>query len=243
MDYTFPARLLVAHIIGDFVLQPDRWVEHRNRKHFASPALYLHGLIHFFLVMGLSFTANAWWIGGIIGAGHIILDGSKALIRAHGIGAFLTDQFIHVGIIIACWCQLQDIHLAATLRPLVAVPALWWVAIGYLLNIFLYPRLIALATEKWRVHVPTERELLYKAGRWIGIIERILVFTFVLIGQYAAVGFLMAAKSVLRFGDLRESKDKGHTEYVLIGTLLSFGLALITGILLRALLTGRFIGL
>ena len=241
MDYTFPARLLVAHIIGDFVLQPDSWVASRNKKHFASPYLYLHGLIHFTLVMGLSFSADAWWIGAIIGAGHIVLDGGKALFRANDIRAFIIDQLLHVAIIAACWCYVQNIQLAVVLRPLIAAPGLWWITTGYLLNIFLYPRLIALATEKWRVHVPPERELLYKAGRWIGIIERILVFTFVLIGQYAAVGFLMAAKSVLRFGDLRESKDKGHTEYVLIGTLLSFGLALITGILLRALLTGKFI--
>jgi hypothetical protein len=241
MDYTFPARLLVAHIIGDFVLQPDSWVESRNRRHFASPYLYIHGLIHFALAMAFSFTADAWWIGAVIGGGHILLDGGKALLRGNSVGAFVVDQMLHLAIIAACWCRLQDIHPAVVLRPLIDAPALWWIATGYLLNIFLYPRFIALATQKWRVHVPPERELLYKAGRWIGIIERILVFTFVLIGQYAAVGFLMAAKSVLRFGDLRESKDKGHTEYVLIGTLLSFGLALITGILLRALVTGKFI--
>lgn len=39
-----------------------------------------------------------------------------------------------------------------------------------------------------------------------------------------AVGFLLAAKSVFRFGDLRDDQDRKRTEYVLIGTLLSFGL-------------------
>ncbi len=103
MDWSLPARLLHAHTLGDFVLQPDRWVADRNRRHFGSPYLYAHGVIHFILAAGFS--------------------------------------------------------------------------------------------------------------------------------------FLMAAKSVLRFGDLREAKDKGHTEYVLIGTLLSFGLALATGLIIKSLLT------
>jgi hypothetical protein len=41
-----------------------------------------------------------------------------------------------------------------------------------------------------------------------------------------AVGFLLAAKSVFRFGDLKDDHDRMRTEYVLIGTLLSFGIAI-----------------
>jgi len=44
------------------------------------------------------------------------------------------------------------------------------------------------------------------------------------------VGFLLTAKSVFRFGDLKESKDRKLTEYILIGTLLSFGIAIIVGL-------------
>ncbi len=112
-------------------------------------------------------------------------------------------------------------------------PEVLWPLCGYTLAIFLFPRLIALATWQWRAYLPPEREPLLKAGRWIGIIDRALVLTFILVDNVAAVGFLMAAKSVLRFGDLREARDKGQTEYVLIGTLLSFGLTIITGLLAR----------
>jgi hypothetical protein len=62
-----------------------------------------------------------------------------------------------------------------------------------------------------------------------------LVFAFVVSNNWEAVGFLLAAKSVFRFGDLKESKDRKLTEYVLIGTLLSFGIALFLGILFRSL--------
>ncbi|WNW02251.1 hypothetical protein RRF68_02180 [Tenacibaculum sp. HL-MS23] len=75
-----------------------------------------------------------------------------------------------------------------------------------------------------------EDDSLAKAGKYIGILERLLIFTFIVIGQWAGVGFLLAAKSIFRFGDLTSAKDRKLTEYILIGTLLSFGLAILTGL-------------
>ncbi|RYE13805.1 MAG: DUF3307 domain-containing protein, partial [Sphingobacteriales bacterium] len=49
--------------------------------------------------------------------------------------------------------------------------------------------------------------------------------------HFEAVGFLLAAKSIFRFGDLKEAHDIKLTEYVLIGTLLSFGMAIVTALL------------
>ncbi len=236
MDWSLPARLLAAHILGDFVLQPDRWVADRSARNFRSPYLYTHGVVHFILATGFSFLPNGWWIGALIGCGHIVLDGFKALLRRKDVVGFIVDQALHLLIIAFCCCYVSGVDLVSLIRGAVHDERGWWIVAGYALNALLYPKLIALATERWRVHVPAERELLYKAGRWIGVMERTLVFTFVLIGQWSAIGFLMAAKSVFRFGDLREGKDKGHTEYVLIGTLLSFGLALATGLAIQILL-------
>ncbi|MEM0912700.1 MAG: DUF3307 domain-containing protein, partial [Pseudomonadota bacterium] len=74
---------------------------------------------------------------------------------------------------------------------------------------------------------------LANAGELIGILERLLVFIMVLLGQFAGVGFLLAAKSVFRFGDMREQKDRKLTEYIMLGTLLSIGLALVIGLLVK----------
>jgi hypothetical protein len=49
--------------------------------------------------------------------------------------------------------------------------------------------------------------------------------------QFASVGFLIAAKSILRFSDKENTQKK--TEYVLIGTLMSFAAAAIIGILIN----------
>jgi hypothetical protein len=74
------------------------------------------------------------------------------------------------------------------------------------------------------------KDSLQSAGKYIGILERLLVFTFIIINQWAGIGFLLAAKSIFRFGDLTAAKDRNLTEYVLIGTLLSFGAAIFIGL-------------
>lgn len=67
---------------------------------------------------------------------------------------------------------------------------------------------------------------LERAGRWIGTIERLMTVVLVMLQQYTAIGFIIAAKSILRYNDSKT----GKTEYVLIGTLLSFGIALLIGV-------------
>ena len=78
----------------------------------------------------------------------------------------------------------------------------------------------------------TEKDELPNAGKLIGITERILTLTLIILGQYAAIGFIMAAKSILRFKETQTQK----AEYVLIGTMLSFGIAIITGIFVQNLI-------
>jgi hypothetical protein len=71
------------------------------------------------------------------------------------------------------------------------------------------------------------------AGEWIGVLERFLVIIFVMIGQFAGVGFLLAAKSVFRFGDMRREQDRKLTEYIMLGTLFSVTIAILLGLLAR----------
>ena len=70
------------------------------------------------------------------------------------------------------------------------------------------------------------------AGKIIGISERIIALTLILLHQFAAVGLLIAAKSILRF----KEDDSAKAEYVLVGTILSFAIATIVSALL--LITG-----
>lgn len=74
----------------------------------------------------------------------------------------------------------------------------------------------------------------YSMGRLIGLLERIFIFIFVLMSQYSAIGFILAAKGVTRFNNFKD--DRPFAEYVLIGTLLSTLLALIIGWGIKAVL-------
>lgn len=93
--------------------------------------------------------------------------------------------------------------------------------------------ILAQLLKKWSSEIPDQTDgSLVNAGKYIGMLERLYVFGFVLSGNIQAIGFLIAAKSVFRFGDLKESKSRKLTEYILIGTLLSFGIAVVSGLLL-----------
>jgi len=73
----------------------------------------------------------------------------------------------------------------------------------------------------------------FNRGRIIGILERVLLYGFVLQAQYGAIGFILAAKAFTRFKAL---DDRPFAEYVLVGTLLSACLAFVNGGLVRWLL-------
>lgn len=76
-----------------------------------------------------------------------------------------------------------------------------------------------------------EGRSLPEAGTVIGVLERIMAYLLLISGQWAGLGFLIAAKSIFRFGDLNRNQNRQFTEYVLIGTLLSFLLAIVVSLL------------
>ncbi|MFQ5486085.1 MAG: hypothetical protein ACE5DO_12240 [Desulfobacterales bacterium] len=80
---------------------------------------------------------------------------------------------------------------------------------------------------------PEESESTDRMGAFIGTLERALII--VLIGKesYAAVGFVVAMKSIARYE--RMQKEKAFAEYFLAGTMLSLLLALLLGLLVQRL--------
>lgn len=73
----------------------------------------------------------------------------------------------------------------------------------------------------------------YNAGRIIGMLERILIYLFVLVDQITVIGFIIAAKGFTRF---KELDKRDFAEYVLIGTLLSSFFALIISFFIKKIL-------
>lgn len=74
---------------------------------------------------------------------------------------------------------------------------------------------------------------LTRGGQIIGMAERLLIYVFVLAGAPSAIGFLVTAKSLFRFGEVTGEQQRKHAEYIIIGTLVSFAYAVTLSYLVR----------
>jgi hypothetical protein len=219
-------KLILAHLLTDFILQPSAWIESRNRKHFSSPHLYVHGIITAAVAL-LLIGFEYWFIGIVIFVTHTVIDAWKSY-QPNETKYFLIDQALHLLVILLCWYVLflknDDIvyawELITSENAIILVTA--YVFVSFPAGI-----LIGQLTKKWREQI-VDALTLGNAGKWIGIIERIVILTLVLHHQYEAIGLLIAAKSLLRFNEANRPEIK--TEYLLIGTLISITIAILTGL-------------
>jgi len=106
---------------------------------------------------------------------------------------------------------------------------------GALIDLFLKPFQKQL-NKKFRPNSLRPVTGLKEGGRIIGYLERLLIYVFILSGQFAGVGFLVAAKSIFRFGELKDSENRKQAEYIIIGTFTSFLLAIVVSLAAQALL-------
>ena len=118
------------------------------------------------------------------------------------------------------------------------------VVIGYILVGVPAGYAIGYWTKSWREQLIKDGgEGLPHAGKWIGVLERMLIFTFILIGEFSSIGFLIAAKSILRFSSKSDAQQRKRSEYVLIGTLMSFLTAILLSVLLLYFIPPDFINI
>jgi hypothetical protein len=226
-------RLLLSHLVADFVLQPGRWVEERNRMHFRSPRLYLHSLMTGLLAW--LFTGFVYWpYAAFIMVSHFLIDGWKSY-RPKNATYFLIDQALHLLVLVGCWyvAFYTPADLRHWLDAAVADKRFWLIATGFVFVSFPAGIAIGQLTKPLSESLPGG-EGLANAGKWIGILERTLILIFMLQNQLGAIAFLITAKGLLRFSESGRQEEK--TEYVLIGTLLSVVLAVATGLLVNRLL-------
>ncbi len=222
-------KLILAHLIGDFLLQPLRWVIHKEAKKIASGFLYLHIGIHFVVTMLILWDLSFWKLAAIIAISHYLIDLAKLyttpLFKNRTI-PFILDQLAHVAVLyaVAFYGNLWE-HTRELIHQLD------WALITALVFVT-YPTAIIMGKllENMSEQIVLDHKSLPNAGKYIGIIERLFVLIFIIMDRWEAIGLLIAAKSVFRFNDLKESNNRKLTEYILIGTLMSFGFAMLAGI-------------
>jgi len=226
-----------AHVLSDYIFQSQNCSDEKEKNGFKSKYLYRHILITFLFSAVLSFQFNFILFAVIISGVHLFLDGiKKYMLKIKQIKKYLYfgDQILHI-LVIAGLVFIFDKN--CEYHFLTNIPK-----IKYLLYLLAYILMLKpaniLIREIFRFFeikletLRTEKDELPNAGKLIGITERILTLTLIILGQYAAIGFIMAAKSILRFKETQTQK----AEYVLIGTMLSFGIAIITGIFVQNLI-------
>ncbi len=227
-------QLLLAHLLTDFILQPNKLIAHKRKYKAKSWFLYIHVLLAGVLSLVFLQELKWWYAALIISITHLIIDLWK-LQRNDSLKYFLIDQGLHLLVIFVIWLHLSNMlpDLIPFIGGVLQDQTFLVIITGYLFIIFPAGFLIGKATARWQDDIaPThKKESLEAAGRYIGIFERILVLTFILSGNFSAIGFLIAAKSILRFSDKTEAGARKQTEYVLIGTLMSFAITIVTGFL------------
>lgn len=227
-------KLILAHLIGDFAIQPLAWVNDKNEKSFKSKYLYFHIAIHFVLLHLFFITEWREMIGYIIliCIAHLLIDIVKIEYNKRqtspSFSAFMIDQTAHISVlcITIYWVAPESFQSIKTIH-------IWVIAVALTLNLFAFPLIIKIFIQKWTDILGDSNQSLIKAGYFIGIFERIFIVLFILFNVYEGIGFLLAAKSIFRIGDLKENKEKMLTEYILLGTLISFLMAFVLGLWLN----------
>lgn len=236
MELNMLLRLLMAHFIGDFLLQPTSWVKAKEDKGVKAKEFYYH--IAVITALTFLFLANLaqWYIPVIIMITHGLIDAWKSYRPATTL-YFLLDQFFHVAVIFLVWSAVSFdcSSITKTFAHYFTSVHFWTILLAYYLVTGPLGIAIGVATGKWQKDAGMDTGGLARAGMWIGRCERVLVLTFILLNQYTALGFLMTAKSILRFGD-KEDREQKKTEYILVGTLISFAAAAVVGTIARYVL-------
>ena len=227
-------QLILAHLLGDFIFQPNAWVRDKEKKKAKSIWLYLHVLIHFALAWLFLGDISLWWMAAAVAATHYFIDLAKLVYQKKNTKRswFIMDQALHVGIIAVLAVSYSDPewYLTYIEQHLNYITGFVFLTVP---SSIIIKNLISYWTPDYSDKDTTQTESLVDAGKYIGILERLLVFIFICAGHWEGAGFMIAAKSVFRFSDLAQARQRKLTEYVLIGTLLSFGFAILTGILVK----------
>ena len=223
---------LLSHLVSDFYLQTEKSCKSKADNAFKSRHLYIHALITFACAWLFSLSVGFWWAALLIATLHLIIDGLKSVCKNLK-GAFFIDQLLHLAVIVAVVITFNNLGTVSFPIWLPETKVLLWiVAFAFCLRPANF--IIQNIFKEAKISIPDSgnEQSLPNAGRVIGNVERLLTLVFVMLGQFEAIGFLLAAKSLLRF---RET-DTVKSEYVLVGTLLSFGIAILMGVAVKLLI-------
>ncbi len=233
-DINILLHLLIIHSTVSLIFAFKNLANHVKKKKIRSRWLYISGAIYALSIYLISYSWTDLWILPLGFAAHFLAYLIMIPKRRNLINFFLS-QILLIFTLTAIWLLLTDTYLSF-LFGLVII--LWnskrvlLVILGFIVLIWPSGYIIGIATEPLRKQIK-EAKGLEKAGLWIGILERTLIYIFVLSDNVMAIAFLITAKTIFRFGEIKDHSRRKEAEYILIGTLFSFSLALLIAYLIK----------
>ena len=235
--------LVAAHMAGDFLLQPNNDISGKR----SIPVLIKHSGIVAILSYVFCGLWTQWQVPFSILATHYIIDFINDRSGGKEIKIFIIDQFAHLVVIIGISFFLpviMPLSLSFFWERLLgsmyykflifASGAIFTVNAGSsFIGLAVNPFLDQIEKAKRAAGATASKSLdlvirgFENGGRVIGQLERALIFLFIMVNQPSLIGFLIAAKSILRFGEMKDKENRMEAEYIIIGTLLSFLFAII----------------
>lgn len=226
-------RLIAAHMIAEWVFGLAFWKRLQSEERWLSKRQLLQGAAAGVLTYTWAASWNSIWLPLIIFIARVGIDGWKFK-KEDTVLPLMVKQIGHLIVIAGCWIVLVSMGIKDIIVILCSITSntkLWAVSLSYITVIWPAGVWIGKITEPWRKELDQKKfQGLAKAGLWLGRLERFLILTFVFLNRYEAIGFLIAAKSIFRFSEINTSKDRKEAEYILIGTMFSFVVAILMGI-------------
>jgi hypothetical protein len=221
--------ILAAHLLGYLIFQ-TKWLKGRQQRIWP---IVLRAAI----VASLSYMLLGsfhWQILLVVFLTHLVMGAIKMLFLSDSLASLLIDESVRLAVVITLAGCFPDAANGGWWITGVA-PSLsrWYFAAltivsGIILCVPAGGNLIALLVSRFADELRDNNIAgLKQGGKYIGWLERFLVLLLLLMDQPNGIGFLIAAKSILRFGEIKDPSQRKVAEYIIIGTFLSFGWALL----------------
>lgn len=224
--------LITAHLIGDFVLQSDGLAA--KKKNGNIKLLYHSAIITLTAIIIIAALNPILYI--LVFLQHLIIDKLK-LSSAANLKGFAIDQAVHIISLLVISVFLTDNTSSYTARLVPYYEQILITASGFILCVFTGGVIVSKLTHSLTKELSKPKNSgLINGGKLIGKLERAMAFILVIFGQPAAIGFIFAAKSILRFGEIKDASQRKEAEYIIIGTFASFGWAMLTAFITAKLL-------
>lgn len=223
--------MLLAHLVGDYILQWDSLALWKSR---ALKGVIAHSLVVFVVTWLFALPFNPdWWAGILfIGVAHFLIDAGQLYWKppVPPLFRFLLDQLAHFVVIgVALWAggYLALDAIAASAAQLLQNDRLLVILTAY--AFITMPAWVLVKFAAYGLVRGSAPEFPGITNKYIGILERLLMATFVGLGQFLLVPLVAVPRVVMEWRSVANSEQ---TAVYVTELLASTTLAVLVGVAL-----------